>query len=108
MKNYKSKSQKITNEIKANLLQNDYVITPQTDLKLNLLADLLNDYFTAKDIIKERGYLVTFNKGTTIANNPCLKVKYEAVKQINRILKDLGLNELQEESADDFINKLLA
>ena len=70
MVKYKAKAQKYISEIKAYLLQNDISENANIQLKLDLLENLLIDYFNADNYIKENGYITTFNKGTSIGLSP--------------------------------------
>lgn len=105
---YKVKAQNITNQIRGHLIRDSELseLIAETELKLLLLENALIDYFNAQNIIKQRGYIVTFNKGTSFGNNPALKLKNDSAKLIMKILKELNLNETTE-SVEDFINNLV-
>lgn len=102
---FKSKAQNITNQIRAYLIR-DSEITPQIELQLLLLENALIDYFNAQTIIKQRGYIVTFNKETSFGCNPAIKLKSDSTKIILKILKELHVNQ-DSESVEDFINNLV-
>jgi len=105
---FKSKAQNITNQIRAYLIRDSELseLNAETELKLLLLENALVDYFNAQNIIKQRGYIVEFNKGTSFGNNPALKLKSDSTKIILKILKELEIK-ADSESVEDFINNLV-
>ncbi len=107
MRRHKTKIQKIINEIKCALTASDIFQNSVITLKLNLLSDVLNDYFSAIEIIKERGEIVEFNKGTSFGANPMYKIKNDALKQILKISKDIFSNDERTNNAQEFIESLI-
>lgn len=104
---FKRKANSKVNNIKAFLLENDVVINSKIELQLNLLENLLIDYYNANDSLKNRGYIVTFNKNTSYGLNPILKLKYNAIKEIRKIINEIIPKEIDNtESVEDFINRL--
>jgi len=101
-----AKAQKMTNEITAFIIQNDGDITPPQQIKLDLLKSVTNDFLCAQKYIKDNGYITTFNKGTSIGLSPILKLKYESLKQIRKLLKEIFDNKLDTENVDNFIENL--
>jgi hypothetical protein len=108
MVKYKAKAQKYISEVQAYLLQNDISLNAKIQLKLDLLENLLIDYFNADNYIKENGYITTFNKGTSIGLSPLLKLKYDAIKQIRKLLQEIVKNNDNNDDADDFIKSLIS
>ena len=108
MVKYKAKAQKYISEVQAYLLQNDISLNANIQLKLDLLENLLIDYFNADNYIKENGYITTFNKGTSIGLSPLLKLKYDAIKQIRKLLQEIVKNNDTNDDADDFIKSLIS
>lgn len=101
-----AKAQKLINEITAFIIQNDGDITPPLQIKLDLLKSVINDFLCAQKYIKDNGYITTFNKGTSIGLSPILKLKYESLKEIRKLLKEIFDNKLDAEKVDDFIENL--
>lgn len=101
-----AKAQKMINEITAFIIQNNGDITPPLQIKLDLLKSVINDFLCAQKYIKNNGYITTFNKGTSIGLSPILKLKYDSLKQIRKLLKDIFDNKLDTEKVDDFIENL--
>lgn len=90
-------------------MDNDIIINSKIELQLNLLENLLIDYFNACEGLKNRGYIVSFNKNTSFGLNPILKLKYNAIKEIRKILNEILPKEIDNtESAEDFINRLVS
>ena len=108
MVKYKAKAQKYISEVQAYLLQNDISLNANIQLKLDLLENLLIDYFNADNYIKENGYITTFNKGTSIGLSPLIKLKYDAIKQIRKLLQEIVKNNDNNDDADDFIKSLIS
>ena len=101
--NTKSIISKIRKELKKN---GD--ISTQKQIQITLLKDTLNTYNEADKLINENGYLMTFNDGKTKGQNPMMKVKFDALKIIIKLINDL-LNEVEEEDdADAFIESLIS
>ena len=96
----------ILSQIKKELKKNGEIST-QKDIQITLLKEALNTYNEANRLIEENGYLMTFNDGKTKGQNPMLKVKFDSLKLIIKLVNDL-LNEVEEEDdADAFINSLI-
>jgi EAL domain-containing protein (putative c-di-GMP-specific phosphodiesterase class I) len=104
---YQTKAQRITNEIRAYLIRNDTEITPSVNLQLELLEGTLLDYFNTIDYIEKNGYIQQFNKGTSIGLSPLLKLKYDSIKQIRKLISEIMPNNADTENAEDFINSLI-
>jgi len=102
---FKAKTQKVIDGLTAYLIQNDVEISSPIKVKLEILESLFNDYLNAEDYIRKNGYITTFNKGTSVGLNPIIKLKYESVKQIRKILKEIQPKE-EAENIEDFINSL--
>lgn len=100
--NTKSIISRIRKELKRN-----GTISTQKDIQITLLKETLTTYFQAEKLLKENGYLMVFNDGKTKGQNPMLKVKFDSLKLIIKLVNDL-LNEVEEEDdADAFINSLI-
>ncbi len=96
----------IVSRIRKELKRNGTIST-QKDIQITLLKETLNTYNEANRLIEENGYLMTFNDGKTKGQNPMLKVKFDSMKIIIKLVNDL-LNEVEEEDdADAFINSLI-
>lgn len=104
---YKTKAQKITNEIRAYLIINDTKITPPIEMQLNLLESLIIDYYNANEYITTNGYIQQFNKGTSIGLSPLLKLKYDSIKQIRKLISEIIPTNADTENAKDFIESLI-
>ncbi len=104
---YQTKAQRITNEIRAYLIRNDTEITPSVNLQLELLEGTLLDYFNTIDYIEKNGYIQQFNKGTSIGLSPLLKLKYDSIKQIRKLISEIIPTNTDTENAEDFINSLI-
>lgn len=88
-------------------LKKDGEIPTQKQIKITLLRETLNTYNEANRLIEENGYLMNFNDGKTKGQNPMLKVKFDSLKIIIKLLNDL-LDDIEEEDdTDDFIESLL-
>ena len=104
---YQTKAQRIVNEIRAYLIRNDTKITPPIEMQLNMLETLIIDYYNANDYITTNGYITTFNKGTSIGLSPILKLKYDSIKQIRKLIQEIIPNYTDTENAKDFIESLI-
>ena len=104
---YQTKAQRITNEIRAYLIRNDTEITPSVNLQLELLEGTLLDYFNTIDYIEKNGYIQQFNKGTSIGLSPLLKLKYDSIKQIRKLISEIMPKNADTENAKDFIESLI-
>lgn len=102
---YQAKAQKMTNEIRAYLIRCDTQLTPLIEFKLNILESLILDYLNAKYYINENGYITTFNKGTSIGLSPLIKLKFDSIKEIRKLLKEITPKE-DTENVEDFIRSL--
>ena len=105
---YETKAQKICNEIRAYLIRNDTEITPSVNLKLNLLESTLIDYLNSNEILQREGYIMTFNKGTSIGVNPIAKLKNDTLKLIIKIVNDLVKKDDGTENTEEFIKSLIS
>lgn len=104
------KRQLTTKAIKRYLSNNDIKINEQIKFKLNLLNDLINDYYKCNQNIKENGFITTFNNEKTKGINPIIKYKVQLIKLILRTLQEVGIktkviNE-DNEDVDEFIRRL--
>ena len=104
---YQTKAQRIINEIRAYLIRNDTEIAPPIEMQLNLLESLLIDYLNANEYIITNGYIQQFNKGTSIGLSPLLKLKYDAIKQIRKLIQEIIPTNADNENVQDFINGLI-
>ena len=104
---YETKAQRITNEIRAYLIRNDTEITPQLEMLLNMLETLIIDYYNANDYISTNGYIQSFNKGTSIGLSPIIKLKYDSIKQIRKLIQEIIPTNADNENVQDFINGLI-
>lgn len=102
---FKAKSQKTIDEITAYLIKNDVDISPPISVKLNILQSLIIDYLNAEEYLQKNGYITTFNRGTSVGLNPIIKLKYENIKQIRKLLKEITPKE-EGENVEDFIRSL--
>lgn len=92
--------------LKAYLIRNDTQITESIELQLQILSTLLSDYYNASDYIDKNGYIQEYNKGTTTALNPLIKLKYESIKLIRKILKDIIPKDNGDLDAEMFLQSL--
>lgn len=104
---YQTKAQRMTNEIRAYLIRNDIEISPPVEMQLNMLETLIIDYYNANDYITTNGYIQSFNKGTSIGLSPILKLKYDSIKQIRKLISEIIPNNTDTENAKDFIESLI-
>ena len=102
---YKSRAQKTIDELTAYLAKNDIEISPPITIKLNILQSLIIDYLNAEEYLHKNGYITTFNRGTSMGLNPIIKLKYENIKQIRKLLKEITPKE-ESENVEDFIRSL--
>lgn len=98
--NTKSIVSRIRKELKRN---GD--ITTQKDIQITLLKETLNTYFQAEKLLKENGYLMVFNDGKTKGQNPMLKVKFDSLKIIIKLINDI-FKDIDEDDSDAFIEWL--
>lgn len=76
---------------------------------IELLKDTLDTYNKANNDLKENGYIVESYKQKYVS--PSYKIRTQSIKDINKILSLLlAANEtdLENESAEEFINKLIS
>ena len=92
--------------IKAYLIRHDTELTESIEFQLNILSSLLSDYYNASDYIEKNGYIQEYNKGTTQALNPLIKLKYESIKLIRKILKDILPKDNGDLDAEMFLQSL--
>lgn len=104
------KRQLTTKTIKRYLSNNDIKINEQIKFKLNLLDDLINDYYKCNQNIEQNGMITSFNDGKTKGINPTIKYKVQIIKLILKILKDVGINpkiiDEDYEDVNDFLERL--
>lgn len=104
------KRQLATKAIKRYLIKNDIQINEQIKFKLNLLDDLIQDYYKCNENIKENGMITSFNDGKTKGINPTIKYKVQCIKLILKLLQEVGIKtkNIDEdlENVDEFINRL--
>lgn len=104
------KRQLTTKAIKRYLSNNDIQINEQIKFKLNLLDDLINDYYKCNQNIEQNGMITSFNDGKTKGINPTIKYKVQIIKLILKILKDVGINpkiiDEDYEDVNDFLERL--
>ena len=95
----------IVSKIRKELKKNGTIST-QKDIQITLLKEALNTYNEANRLIEENGYLMTFNDGKTKGQNPMLKVKFDSlkiiIKLINDIFKDIG----EWDESDEFMKMI--
>lgn len=104
------KRQLTTKAIKRYLLNNEIKINERIKFKLNLLVDLINDYYKCNKNIEQNGMITSFNDGKTKGINPIIKYKVQIIKLILKILKDVGINpkiiDEDYEDVNDFLERL--
>lgn len=96
--------------IREYLTNNNITIDQEKEFKLNLLADLIEDYKDCVQHIKENGLIITTNNGKTTCLNPSIKLKISCVKLILKIMQELGIQseKIINDDSEDFINSLLS
>lgn len=106
----KMKRQLTTKAIKRYLLNNNIKINEQIRFKLNMLDDLINDYYICNQNIKENGFITTFNNEKTKGINPIIKYKVQLIKLILRTLQEVGIKtkiiDEDYEDVNDFLERL--
>lgn len=104
------KRQLTTKAIKRYLSYNDIKINEQIKFKLNLLDDLIQDYYKCNEDIKENGFITTFNNEKTKGINPLIKYKVQLIKLILRTLQEVGIKtkiiDEDYEDVNEFLEKL--
>ena len=95
----------IVSKIRKELKKNGTIST-QKDIQITLLKETLTAYFQADKLLKENGYLMVFNDGKTKGQNPMLKVKFDSlkiiIKLVNDIFKDIG----EWDESDEFMKMI--
>ena len=99
--NTKSIVSRIRKELKRN-----GTISAQKDIQITLLKETLNAYFQAEKLLKENGYLMTFNDGKTKGQNPMLKVKFDSLKIIIKLINDIFKDVEEWDESDEFMKFL--
>ncbi len=96
----------IITQIKKELKKNGE-ISPKKHIQLFLLKDTLKTYSEAERLLNENGFMMSFNRGKTLGQNPMLKVKLDNLKMIIKLIKEI-LDDVEEnDDTDDFIANLL-
>ena len=99
--NTKSIVSKIRKELKKN-----GTISTQKEIQITLLKETLNTYFQAEKLLKENGYLMSFNDGKTKGQNPMLKVKFDSLKIIIKLINDIFKDVEEWDESDEFMKFL--
>ena len=99
--NTKSIVSRIRKELKRN-----GTISTQKDIQITLLKETLNTYFQADKLLKENGYLMSFNDGKTKGQNPMLKVKFDSLKIIIKLVNDIFKDVEEWDESDEFMKFL--
>ena len=92
----------IVSRIRKELKRNGDIST-QKDIQITLLKETLNTYFEAEKLLKENGYLMTFNDGKTKGQNPMLKVKFDSLKIIIKLINDIFKDVEEWDETDEFM-----
>jgi len=100
----KMNTKSIVSRIRKELKRNGNIST-QKDIQITLLKETLNTYFEAEKLLKENGYLMVFNDGKTKGQNPMLKVKFDSLKIIIKLINDI-FKDIDEDDSDAFIEWL--
>jgi len=95
----------IVSRIRKELKRNGTIST-QKDIQITLLKETLNAYFEAEKLLKENGYLMTFNDGKTKGQNPMLKVKFDSLKIIIKLINDIFKDVEELDESDEFVKFL--
>lgn len=95
----------IISRIRKELKRNGDIST-QKDIQITLLKETLNTYFEAEKLLKENGYLMTFNDGKTKGQNPMLKVKFDSMKIIIKLINDIFKDVEEWDESDEFMKFL--
>jgi len=101
----KMNTKSIVSRIRKELKKNGD-ITTQKDIQITLLKETLNTYFEAEKLLKENGYLMTFNDGKTKGQNPMLKVKFDSLKIIIKLVNDIFKDVEEWDESDEFMKFL--
>ena len=94
----------IVSRIRKELKRNGNIST-QKDIQITLLKETLNTYFEAEKLLKENGYLMSFNDGKTKGQNPMLKAKFDSLKIIIKLINDI-FKDIDEDDSDAFLEWL--
>lgn len=104
------KRQLTTKAIKRYLSNNDIKINEQIKFKLNLLDDLINEYYKCNKDIEQNGIIQSFNHNKTKGINPTIKYKVQLIKLILKLLNEVGIKtkliDEDNEDVDEFIKRL--
>ena len=95
----------IVSKIRKELKRNGNIST-QKDIQITLLKETLTTYFQADKLIKENGYLMMFNDGKTKGQNPMLKVKFDSMKIIIKLINDIFKDVEEWDESDEFMKFL--
>ena len=95
----------IVSKIRKELKRNGNIST-QKDIQITLLKETLTTYFQADKLIKENGYPMTFNDGKTKGQNPMLKVKFDSMKIIIKLINDIFKDVEEWDESDEFMKFL--
>ena len=95
----------IVSKIRKELKRNGNIST-QKDIQITLLKETLTTYFQADKLIKENGYIMTFNDGKTKGQNPMLKVKFDSMKIIIKLINDIFKDVEEWDESDEFMKFL--
>ena len=95
----------IVSRIRKELKRNGNIST-QKDIQITLLKEALNTYFEAEKLLKENGYLMVFNDGKTKGQNPMLKVKFDSMKIIIKLINDIFKDVEEWDESDEFMKFL--
>lgn len=101
----KMNTKSIVSRIRKELKRNGNIST-QKEIQITLLKETLNTYFEAEKLLKENGYLMTFNDGKTKGQNPMLKVKFDSLKIIIKLINDIFKDVEEWDESDEFMKFL--
>ena len=101
----KMNTKSIILRIRKELKRNGNIST-QKDIQITLLKETLNTYFEAEKLLKENGYLMVFNDGKTKGQNPMLKVKFDSMKIIIKLINDIFKDVEEWDESDEFMKFL--
>lgn len=99
---FKMNTKNIVSKIRKELKKNGDIST-QKDIQITLLKETLNTYFQADKLLKENGYLMVFNDGKTKGQNPMLKVKFDSLKIIIKLINDIFKDVEEWDETDEFM-----
>lgn len=95
----------IVSRVRKELKKNGDIST-QKDIQITLLKETLNTYNEANRLIEENGYLMSFNDGKTKGQNPMLKVKFDSLKIIIKLINDIFKDVEEWDESDEFMKFL--